>query len=158
MVKNLLYCTLFLLITSCASIAPPEFRGSEGMKLEKIDGRKISLTAGVKVYNPNWFGVKVKPSNVEVYIENKYVGKAFLEKKVKMKAKRESTLKVPIRAELEEGALLTLLKYSTKDQVELHFKGVVKGGVFIFSKKIEIDQKQHIQGRQLRFAAPKEKS
>lgn len=145
--------SLLFTISSCASFKEPEFRGSEGIKLEKMEGKKIAFTAGIKVFNPNWFGIKIKPSNLDVFLEDQYMGKVYLEKKVKMKAKRESSLSMQLRAELEDGAMITLLKYSNKENVSVHLKGKVKGGIWFFSKKFEIDETKKISGKDLKLGA-----
>lgn len=142
---------LCLLIGSCANFEEPEFRGSEGMKLEKMEGKKITFTAGAKVYNPNWFAIKIKPSHVEVYIEDQLMGEIHLDKKVKMKAKSESSLIFPLIGELEDGAMITLMRYSGKENVRLRIKGKVKGGVWIFSKKFEVDETRTVSGKDLKL-------
>jgi LEA14-like dessication related protein len=117
--------------------------------MDKMDGKEILFTAGVKVNNPNWFGIKIKRSAVDVYIEDQLMGKVQLEKKVKMKARRESTLTLPLKAVLEDGALITMMRYASKENVNVRIKGKVRGGVWIFSKKIEIDEKRQISGKDL---------
>lgn len=118
--------------------------------MEGREGNEIKFNAGVKVYNPNWFGVKLKKSKVEVYLEDQYMGILSLEKKAKMKANRESTIEFPLKMALEDGALITALKYSMKDEVNLIVKGKVKGGVWIISKKIEVTDTIKVPGKNLR--------
>jgi LEA14-like dessication related protein len=139
----------FVLFTGCATFQEPEFRGSEGVKMEKMDGQEISLSAGVKVYNPNWFALKIKPSTVEVYLEEQLMGTVKLTKKVKVKAKQESSLSLPLLATLEDGAMFTALRYAKKDQVKVRIKGKVKGGIFFLSKKVEVDETQTVSGKDL---------
>lgn len=138
------------LVSSCA-LESPEFLGSEGMEGFKIDGKTITFNAGVKVSNPNWFAIKVKRSTVDVYVEEQYMGKVSLEKKVKLKAKRESILQFPLKAELEDGAMFTMLRYASKENVNVRIKGKVKGGVWFFSKKIEIDETRQVSGKELQL-------
>ena len=116
-----------------------------------IDGKTINFNAGVKVSNPNWFAIKVKRSTVDVYVEEQYMGKVSLEKKVKLKAKRESILQFPLKAELEDGAMFTMLRYASKENVNVRIKGKVKGGVWFFSKKIEIDETRQVSGKELQL-------
>ena len=152
--KNLFSLSiLFLIVTSCANFEEPEFISSNGVKMGGIEGKKISLTADIVVSNPNWFVIKIKPSNLDVYIENQYMGKIYLEKKVKMKAKKESTLSMELRAELADGAMITALKYANKENVKVHITGKVKGGVWIFSKKIAIDETKSISGKNLQLGS-----
>lgn len=146
---TIFYSLILLLLLSSCAVEAPEFIGSDGFKMDKMDGKEILFTAGVKVNNPNWFGIKIKRSAVDVYIEDQLMGKVQLEKKVKMKAKRESTLTLPLKAVLEDGALITMMRYASKENVNVRIKGKVKGGVWIFSKKIEIDEKRQISGKDL---------
>lgn len=155
MKKIIFFLFISVLLSSCSSFRQPEFRGSEGVKFEERDGNKIKLTAGVKIYNPNWFGVKIKRSNLDVYVENQYMGKVYLEKKVKLKAKRESSLIFPILFEMEDGAMLTVLRYAKAENVSIRFTGKAKAGIFIFSKKFEIDQTKKISGKDLRLGMPR---
>jgi LEA14-like dessication related protein len=149
MKKFLFILTAVVLLTGCATFQEPEFRGSEGVKMEKMDGQEISLSAGVKVYNPNWYALKIKPSTVEVYLEDQLMGTVKLTKKVKMKAKQERSLSLSLYATLEDGAMFTALRYAKKDQVKLRIKGKVKGGIFFLSKKVEIDETKTVSGKDL---------
>lgn len=154
--KNWYFIFLIALgLSSCANFKEPEFISSEGFKLEKMDGKVISFSAGAKVYNPNWFGIKIKPSHVEIYVEDQFMGNVYLEKKVKMKAKRDSDLKFKLHAELEDGAMITAMRYANKDNVSVRIKGKVKGGVFIFSKNMEIDETKTVSGKNLRMGGMK---
>ena len=98
MKKFLFILTAFVLLTGCATFQEPEFRGSEGVKMDKMDGKEITLSANVKVYNPNWYALKIKPSTVDVYLEDKLMGTIELTKKVKMKGKQETSLSLPLLA------------------------------------------------------------
>lgn len=128
-----------LLVTSC-TFYEPEMRGGEKFNLEKIDGKTVKFTAEANVFNGNWFGVKVKPSMLDLYIDGKYVGKVHLDKKVEMKRKRETHLVAPFTAELDKNALMMGISLATKGDVKVRLKGKIKGGVFIFSKKLEFDE------------------
>jgi len=149
MKKFLFILTAFVLLTGCATFQEPEFRGSEGVKMDKMDGKEITLSANVKVYNPNWYALKIKPSTVDVYLEDKLMGTIELTKTVKMKGKQETSLSLPLLATLEDGAMFTALRYATKDQVKVRIKGKVKGGVFFVSKKMDVDETKTISGKDL---------
>lgn len=151
MLRYLFLGLISVLLTSSCAIENPEFLGSEKMEGFKIDGKTITFNAGVKMSNPNWFAVKIKRSMLDVYVEEQYMGKVSLEKKVKLKAKRESVLQFPLKAELEDGAMFTILRYASKETVNVRLKGKVKGGVWFFSKKIEIDETRQVSGKSLQL-------
>lgn len=136
----LVFSAITLFLHSCASLEMPEYRGNEDIKFQKIEGKKVQFEAGATVYNPNWFGVKIKPSKFDVYIENDFVGTVQLKKKVKMKSKRETALMAPFEAELADGVFAKAFKYAGKQDLNVRLKGKAKAGVFLFSKKVEIDK------------------
>ncbi len=137
------------LLSSC-KFYEPELRGGESFQMKKMDGKEVLFTAGAKVYNGNWFGVKVKPSTLDLYIDGDYMGKVHLLKKVKMRAKKETDLQAEFLAELEGNALVKSLGLALKGDVDVRLKGKIKGGVFIFSKKIDFDETRKMSGKNLR--------
>lgn len=136
-------------LTSC-KFYPPEMRGGETFQMEKMDGKEVKFTAGAKVYNGNWFGVKVKPSSLDLYVDGDYMGKVHLLKKVKMRAKKETDLQAQFLAELEGNALVKAMGLALKGDVVVRLKGKIKGGVFIFSKKLDFDESRTMSGKSLR--------
>lgn len=138
-----------ILMTSC-TFHEPEMRGEESFKLEKFEGKEVRFTAGAKVYNGNWFAIKIKPSILDLYIDGEYMGKVHLKKKVKMKAKKETDLQADFVAELEGNALVKAMGLAMKGDVVVRMTGKIKGGVFIFSKKLDFDESRTVNARSLR--------
>lgn len=137
------------LLVSC-TFHEPEMRGEESFKLEKMEGKEVRFTAGAKVYNGNWFAIKVKKSTLDLYVDGEYMGKVHLLKKVKMKAKKETDLQADFLAELEGNALMKAMGLALKGDVVVRMTGKIKGGVFIFSKKLDFDESRTMSGRSLR--------
>ena len=139
---------LALLFASCKifTFDNPELRGKEEIKVSKINGKTIEFTATAKIYNPNWYGIKVKPSELDLYVEGEYMGKVHLDKKIKLKRKKENDIQATFTATLEDCALFKALKFATKKEIKVRLKGRIKGGVFIFSKKFEFDETKTVPG------------
>jgi LEA14-like dessication related protein len=137
-----------LLLQACALHAP-EMRGGESFEFGKMDGQTITFTAGAKVYNENWFGIKVKPSNLILIVDGDEMGSVRLDKKVKLKRKQETELNAPFTATLKEGTKMKLLALAAKGEVKVRLKGKLKAGVFIFSKKIDFDETKTISTSKL---------
>ena len=147
--RNLsLLFALTILISSCGCFTfnEPEMRGDEKINVSKVNGKTIEFTAEAKIYNPNCFTLKVKPSLLDLYVEGEYMGKVKLNKKVKLKRKKESNVEATFTAELTDGALMKALKFAAKKEIKVQLKGKIKGGVFIFSKKFEFDETKTIPG------------
>ncbi|HBW85711.1 MAG TPA: hypothetical protein DEF82_02915 [Crocinitomicaceae bacterium] len=136
---------LFTLLTfaSCISFKEPEFKGMNGYEMGKLSGSEVSLTLKPIVYNPNSYALKVKKSVLDLEVEGKSFGKIFLEKKISAKGRKTSELQVPLRIELESGAMLKAMPLMLKDSVRVVLKGDLKGGVLFFSKEfpVEFDKK-----------------
>jgi len=119
-------------------------RGGEDFSVNKIDGNKVDLNVKANIYNDNCFSVKIKPSDLELFVEGESIGTVRLNKKVKLKKRKETPIDANLTATLNDGALMKMMGYAAKGEVEVRLKGKAKGGVFIFSKKIDIDEKKKI--------------
>jgi uncharacterized protein YfaS (alpha-2-macroglobulin family) len=87
---------------------------------------------------------------VKVFLEGQMIGEVHLNEKVKIRRKQENTLSVPLNATLEEGAMFTMIRYSTKDTVSIRMTGDVRAGVLFVSKKMTIDENRKISGKGLK--------
>jgi LEA14-like dessication related protein len=142
--------SLFLL-HSCASVKMPEFVRTEHVKLSKIEGKTVYLSADLVVKNPNHFNIIIKPSHVTFHVENHTMGEVYLDEKLKLKSNRESFITVPFHIALEDGAMLTALKYALKDSITIRMHGEIKGSVLLVSKKVPVNQTQRVSGNLLKM-------
>ena len=145
--RKIIY-SLFILLSfsSCIEIQDVEFKGMDGVKMERVENKKLALKLGIKIDNPNFFTIKVKPSVLEVFVNDELIGKAYLDESIKLIRKKEDTYFANVRIDLEDGALFKFVKYAMKLKVQLRVKGMVKGSAFGIPKKVEIDQVKEIDG------------
>ena len=149
--KNAIFIGLISFLLGSCTFYEPEYRSEGSLKFDQINGRNIKFTAGAKVYNENFYAVKVKPSTLDVFIEGEYMGEIHLDEKIKMKAKRETLIEAPFTATLDNGALLKLLKFANKDRIQVRLAGNVKAGIWIIGKNIEVNETRSINGAKLKF-------
>lgn len=142
-----LFLTLFIL-SSC-EFEDVQFKGLAGFRFGKLEGKTITCELDVKLENPNNYNLKIKPSKLEVYIENQVIGNLYLLKKAKIKRKRESVVTLPLKGELADGAMLSLVNFAMKETVTIRLKGQIKGGVAFVSKKIDVDKSLSVPGSKL---------
>lgn len=148
------YIYLFVLAfsaTSCAGFKYPELKSSQGVKMVKMDGRDITLEAKAIVHNPNRYTLKMKPSKVFISADNHSLGSLQTIKKITLKGRQTDTLVVPIIAHLDEEAMFSMFRLMTRDSIEVHITGKVKGGIGFLSKKQKVDLVQKIPGKILKF-------
>ena len=152
MYRIIAICSLvFLFMMSCTSFKNPEFRKYEGVKFIKMDNRELSFEVDAILYNPNKFSLKVKPSHVDVFVEDQKMGVVYLTNKIKLHRLKEENLHFEMKAALEDGAMLTAFRYMNRDSVSIHLMGKVKGGIWFVSKKVKIDETIKIPGKSLKF-------
>ena len=144
--KNSLVIILVLILVTSCTFYEPEFRGGESVKMGKLNGRELTLTVDANVYNENSFALKVKPSTLDVFVEDEYIGEVHLDKKLKIKRKSETRVSAPMTITLADGAMFKALKYMNKDKLRIHLKGKVKAGALFITKKIDVDEEKVING------------
>ncbi|MBT5438960.1 MAG: LEA type 2 family protein [Flavobacteriales bacterium] len=123
----------------------------EGFSDFKMKPREISCTLSGNVLNPNKSKLKLHPSTVDVYIQQKKLGQLSNEEKIILKRNGTTDISVPVIANTEKGALIQLTTLSFKDSVEVKFVGEVKVGMGIFKKKIAINESFKTSTRFLKF-------
>ena len=141
---------MMMLVSACTFLEP-SYKGGEKFKFDKLEGKSVKFTVGAKILNPNKYTIKIKPSDLDVYIEDDYMGVIHLDKTIKLKKKQELFIDAPFTGTLNDGALFKLLKFVTKGKLQLTLKGKVKAGVFIFSKKFDVNETTTIDGSNLRL-------
>jgi len=148
--KNIIFIFIsVVLFSSC--IEDVELKGFDGVKLEKTETKNLALKLGIKISNPNFFSIKIKPSKVDVFIDNQLIGKAILDDNVKLIKKKEDTYFVKLGVDLENGALFSFLRFALKSKLELRCKGMVKYSVYGLPKNVKIDYVKEIDGAMLRI-------
>ncbi|MFN5415457.1 MAG: LEA type 2 family protein [Flavobacteriia bacterium] len=150
MTKLIYFLVVTLFLVSC-EFKDIDFEGVEDYKLEKFENNEAHINLKLKVSNENWFGIKVKPSKLNVTADGKEMGTLFLDKRVKIKGKRSNAYETKIRFKLADGAMFSAAAMMLKPSVNLTFEGKVKGGVFIFTKKIDIKQTKTINPKDFKL-------
>lgn len=148
--RNLLALSLLLLLVACAPFKEPEFEKYDGFEMGKRDGTKsIDFKIKATVNNPNFYALKVKPSTVEVFINGEKVGDIHLTEKIKMKARKSTSLEVPLHADLEKGVMMKLMSIAVRDSVFVQIKGDVKGGALFIYRTFPVDFKKNVSSKGL---------
>lgn len=133
-----------LLVGSSCSIEEPSFDNIGNFKLNEFKGSHIEGAFDVTVENENKFGFKIKKVEADILIDNQKIGVVRLNNKIKVKRKSNKTYNVPISVDLENGALLLIMKQVTKDEVTVNIKGFAKGSVMGICKKMDFSESKKI--------------
>lgn len=131
---------LILLVSSCTLYKDIDVQNTENVKFERIEGKEVYFTVGAKVDNPNWYGLKIKPAELEVFLDDQFAGTVVLDKKIKIRRKSVSDVNVALKGIMEDGLMLRTVKLARQETVKVHYKGQIKGGTWFYKKKFKVDE------------------
>ena len=114
--KHLLYPLLILLLvllaTSCQSPKELVYRDFKNLKVEKLGFASSSLKLDLVYYNPNNFGLQLKYTDLEIFVDSNYLGHSSQDYQITIPRLAEFTLPIQIDVAMEnliKNALPTLL-------------------------------------------------
>lgn len=129
------------------------FKGVQNIEVGKLDKDGIQVTAMVALDNPNSYSIKVKDPDVDVFLNNLYLGKARLDRRVVMPPRSSEVYTIPLHADFDGGGgnvLAALISTALSGKGELRLKGTVTGGLGpFFRKKFPFEETRMIDLRGL---------
>lgn len=143
--KIILFVFILLSINIFAEPSAPEYIRTKDWKIEKLETGNLVLTAKAVFYNPNKSKAKLRDVNLDVYVNDKYIGKVLQTYKIKIKGK--SSFDIPLRMEFNLkdsgldllGSLLTLV---TNKKFLVDMKGFIKMSVFYIPFKVKVNEQE----------------
>ena len=127
----------------------PVFKKHEGFEMGKMDAKQVSFTIKSRIYNPNWYAIKVKPSSLEISTTDGNLGVLHLDQKIKIRGKKETSIAAPMHIVLEKGIMMKMMSFSLMDSVKINLKGDVRGGIFFITKKIPMEFTRNVSPKDL---------
>lgn len=115
-----------LFLASCASPQDLVYQDVKNFRVSKIS-LNPEVGMDVQFYNPNKYGMTLKDADVDLYINNKLVGHAMLDKKFNVPASSTFLLPVTLIADLK-SVLPNAVALMSNDEVNIRLKGNVKAG------------------------------
>jgi LEA14-like dessication related protein len=136
-----------LLLIGCRDVKDLEFQGIRGFQVGSISAKGIDASIAVAIKNPNSFGFVILPSEFDVRYTGIYLGKAKLQKRVKIKRNSEETYNFKLKSDFSETNLLDVFKLlnpsSFKNEIEL--KGDLRAGKLFFRKRFPVNLKENLK-------------
>ena len=130
-------------LSSCNSIKDIEYIGVKEAKLQSLGIKKGTVKVILQYHNPNKFGLDLKETQLEVFINDKYVGIA--ENPEKFKVPKLSNFDFPVYVHFNPIKALGMAGLLNAKVVNLHVKGSTKagkGGVYI---RVPVDVTEGIE-------------
>ena len=137
-----------LLMLSCAAPKSLEYRGVENFRIQSFSLDKSTVVLDVQFYNPNTYSLDMKGGDVDIYINDQYLGKSAVNTTTLVPKQNTFLLPLSVTASLQ-GILQGAWSLLVNQEVNLKLAGSVKvgkGGVYI-NVPVNYVTKQKIQVR-----------
>jgi len=117
---------LAVLLTACSPFDEVELRDIRSMEVLRMDGRQIAVRVDVQVLNPNGYRISVEDPDVDLFLNDTYVGKGLLDSTLVLERRSDQVYPVYLHADLAGGPLMmVMLGGALTGQVKLGVKGTV---------------------------------
>ena len=152
--RNIFQFISFLLlvcVTSSCEVHDVSMVELQKVELKKVEKTEMYLDVTAVLDNPNSFKINVTGTDLDLYLEDRYMGKAVLENNVTLKPKSEEAYDLEIKAtgdNLNAELLPIMLTAALTGKVTVRLTGEVKGKVFLFSRAVKVDIKEDVEFNQ----------
>ncbi|HLO81524.1 MAG TPA: LEA type 2 family protein [Chitinophagaceae bacterium] len=128
---------LFLFIVTLGSVTlflrEPEFIDARNFELKSLGVKTSTVSADLFYYNPNNMGLQLKKAELDVYIDDKFLGHSLLDTLIFIPKK--DTFSFPVNMDVEmKNIFPNAFSLLTKTEIDLRIEGtakVGKGGLFL---------------------------
>ena len=126
-----------LLSFGCSKPKEPEYLAFENLQIRKVGISESIVGADLKYYNPNGFNLQLKKADLDLYINDRFVGHSVLDTLIEIPAK--DTFYVPISFSLNLGDLFkNALQLLLNPEVKLRIEGKARVGKSGFYRNVPV--------------------
>jgi LEA14-like dessication related protein len=132
---------IFLLsLVSCRPFEDISLKSVDGFYLKKLTKDGIDSELKLNIQNPNKVGFTIYPSEFDIVFSGVKLGKAKLDKKVKIKGNSEKTYAFNLQSNLSDLNLLDIAKILNIENLgKIEVKGDLKVGKMLIRKEYPVN-------------------
>ncbi|MBI1780829.1 MAG: LEA type 2 family protein [Sphingobacteriales bacterium] len=147
--KNILLLTALscsIAFSSCKNMQDPEYRDIKNFRLTKLNTEESTAKMDVVYYNPNSLNFQIRSTDLDIYINNNYVGHTNLDSVIRVPKQTEFIIPVSARVNTQTFFSNALSALLTKE-VNIRITGSIKAGASGLYKnfKVNYEGKQAIK-------------
>ena len=133
-------------LAACTSYEQVELKDITNIKVDRMDAKGIAVRVDALVHNPNNYRIQVLDPDVDLYVNDKFIGKGILDSTLILEKNSTKVYTVPMHAELQGGALLMVLVSGVfnGNEVKLAAKGTVVGKVGLLRKRFPFEFEERV--------------
>jgi len=149
-IKILAFLSLIgLLITfaSCSPYKSIEVGNPKDIQVHSIQTNKIEASLFLPIKNPNYYGVKVKEINANVFVNDKKTGKASSSETLKISANSDKTQELKFEIDFSDigSGGFSILKILKDRKIDLKLKGTITAKTLFTKKEMEFIKERSIR-------------
>ena len=121
------FIVLTNLLISCSTPKELEYREFRNLTVEKIGFSSTALKMDLIYYNPNNFGLELNRTDLDIFINNNYLGRTSQEYQVSIKKREEFAIPIKIDVDMKnllKNGLTTFLS----NEVMVKVTGTIRVG------------------------------
>jgi LEA14-like dessication related protein len=123
----LIFIVLTNLLVSCTTPKELEYRDFKNLEVVKVGFAATTLKMDLIYYNPNNFGLELNRTDLDVYINNSYLGKTAQEYQVSIPKRAEFSIPVSIDVDMKNLLKNGLATFLT-NEVMVKVTGTIRVG------------------------------
>ena len=129
--RNIIYPFAFVVIailaTSCQAPKELVYRDFKNLKVEKVGFAATTLKVDLVYYNPNNFGLQLKYTDLDIYVDNNFLGHSSQDYQITIPRLAEFTMPMAIEVDMK-NMLKNALPSLFGKEVLVKITGTVKLG------------------------------
>ncbi len=142
-------CGLLLLTASgCLSYEEVTFKGVTNVELSRMDAGGVAARVTVTLDNPNNYRIHVLDPNVDLFLNEVYIGKAVLDSNLVLDKKSSKDYPVPLHATFDDHgtqAMGAMLAAALTGKATLKAKGSIVGKAFLLRKRFPFEEEHEFE-------------
>lgn len=116
-----------ILHSSCATPKALEYRGYNNLRIENVGFSSTTLKIELNYFNPNNFGLQLKSTDLDIFINNNYLGNTYQEYQVTIPKSNEFIIPLSIDIDMKNLFKNSLHAFANKE-VTVKISGSIKVG------------------------------
>lgn len=134
------------LVSSCAIVKPISFQGVNSFNIAENSGKGLQLVTSLKLFNPNRVAVSLNRTDIDVFVDDTYIGKLLSSDKISIPGKQsfdaEFTITISFANLLAVGRnVLTQIKNGS---FRVTFKGELDAQYRNYNKTFQINTTRQV--------------
>lgn len=141
-----LIATLALLAASCSPYKEVELTDITQVEVLSLTPKAVALRVDARIDNPNGFRIEVAEPDVDLFLNDKFIGKGVLDSALVLEKRKAQVYPVYLHADLQGGPIMAMLITSLfSGEVKIGAKGTVAGRSGAIKKRFPFELEQVVK-------------